>query len=75
MEVEAASLFGAEQLLNTFVSKHITLIHNTTVVVSEEIAREGLAKYINPLVRSREIRRTNYLLVVKGKANDFIEKK
>ena len=74
VEVEAASLFGAEQLLNTFVSKHITLIHNTTVVVSEEIAREGLAKYINPLVRSREIRRTNYLLVVKGKANDFIEK-
>ncbi|HHY06853.1 MAG TPA: Ger(x)C family spore germination protein [Clostridia bacterium] len=73
IEVEAASLFGAQQLLNTFVSKHLTLIHNTAVIVSEEIAREGLSKYINPLVRSRELRRTNFLLVVKGKAGEFIE--
>lgn len=74
VSVESASLFGAQQLINTFISKHITLIHNTAVIVSEEIAQEGLGKYINPLIRSREIRRTNYLLVVKGKASDFIEK-
>lgn len=71
--VEAPSLFGAEELANAFVSKHLTMIHNTAVIVSEEIAREGLSKYINPLVRSRELRRTNYLMVTQGKAADFIK--
>ena len=71
--VEAASLFGALQLANAFISRDLTFIHNKVVVVSEEIAREGLNKYINPLVRSREIRRNNFLLVTKGKARDFLE--
>lgn len=74
IEVEAASLFGAQQLASAFISKHLTLIHNKAVVVSEEIAREGLSKYINPLVRSRELRRTTFLMVAKGKAGEFIEK-
>ena len=71
--VEAPSLFGAEELANAFVSKHLTMVHNTAVIVSEEIAREGLNKYINPLVRSRELRRTNFLMVTQGKAGDFIK--
>ncbi|MBZ4653011.1 MAG: gerBC1 [Peptococcaceae bacterium] len=74
VSIEASSLFGALQLANAFVSRDLTFIHNKVVVVSEEIAREGLDKYINPLVRSREIRRNNFLLVTKGKARDFLEK-
>ncbi len=74
ISVEAASLFGALQLANAFVSRELTFIHNKVVIVSEDIAREGMAKYINPLVRSREIRRTTFLMVSKGKAREFIEK-
>lgn len=74
ISVEAASIFSAQELADAFVSKHLTLIHNNAVIVSEEIAREGLSTYINPLVRSRDFRRTNFLMVAKGKASDFIEK-
>jgi spore germination protein KC len=73
VSVEAPSIFAAQELTDTFVSKRSTLIHNKAIVVSEEIAREGLSKYINPLVRSRDLRRTNYLLVTQGKAHDFIK--
>jgi spore germination protein KC len=72
VSVEAPSIFAAQELIDTFVSKRSTIIHNKAIVVSEDIAREGLSKYINPLVRSRNLRRTNYLLVTQGKAHDFI---
>jgi len=74
IEVEAASIYGAQQLGSAFVSKELSLSHNNAIVVSEELAREGLSKYINPLVRSRDLRRTTYLMVVKGKAGEFVEK-
>jgi spore germination protein KC len=73
VSVEAPSIFAAQELIDTFVSKRSTIIHNKAIVVSEDIAREGLSKYINPLVRSSDLRRTNYLLVTQGKAHDFIQ--
>lgn len=73
VSVEAPSIFAAQELTDTFVSKRSTIIHNKAIVVSEDIAREGLSKYINPLVRSSDLRRTNYLLVTQGKAHDFIK--
>lgn len=73
IEVESASLFGAQQLVSAFVSKDLTLIHNKVLIVSEEIAREGLGRYINPSIRSRDLRRTTFLFVVKGKAGEFID--
>ena len=71
-EVEAASILGAQQLVSTFASKDLTLIHNKVLAVSEEIAQEGLGRYIHPSIRSRDLRRTTFLFVVKGKASEFI---
>lgn len=73
ISMEAASLFGALQMADAFVSRDMTFIHNNMIVVSEDIAKEGLSKCINPLVRNREIRRNSYLMVTKGKAKDFLE--
>lgn len=74
LSVEAASIFGALQLANTFMTRDLTLIHNRMVVVSEEIAREGLNKYINPLIRDREIRRNTFLMVTRETtARKFLE--
>lgn len=72
--VEAASLFGALQLVNACVSRDITLLHNRAVIISEELAREGIGKYINPLIRSREIRRNTIILVARGHAHEFVVK-
>lgn len=73
ISVEAASLFGALQLANAFVSRDLTFIHNELVVVSEDIAREGLDRYINPLLRSREIRRNITIAVSQGSAAEFLK--
>ncbi|HHZ16857.1 MAG TPA: Ger(x)C family spore germination protein [Clostridia bacterium] len=73
ISVEAPSLFAALELADSFISKHLTFIHNKAIIVSEEIAREGLDRYINPLVRSREVRRTNFLMVTQGKASELIQ--
>lgn len=74
ISVEAASLFGALRLGNSFVGRELTLLHNRVVIVSEEIAREGVSTYINPLIRSREIRRNTFILVARGSAANFIKK-
>lgn len=72
--VESASLFGALQLVNAFVSRDVTLIHNRAFIISEELAREGISKYINPMTRSREIRRNTLIFVTRGQAREFVEK-
>lgn len=73
VSVEAASIFGALQLANAFVSKDLTFIHNEIVIISSEIAREGLDMYINPLIRSREIRRNATIAICEGSAAEFLK--
>lgn len=70
--VQAPSIFGALTLLNSYISGELSLHHAKAIVFSEEIARQGLAAYIAPLVRYREIRTSMFVLVIKGKAKDFL---
>lgn len=72
VSVEASSISGALQLANTFTSREMTLIHNRAIIISEEIAKEGLKKYLAPLMRSRDIRRNTFVMVTRGKANKFL---
>lgn len=74
VSIKAASIFGALQLADSFVSRDLTFIHNRAFIVSQEIAEEGINKYFAPLMRNREIRRNTYFLVAMGKAREFIEK-
>lgn len=71
--VEAASIFGALQLANAFVSRDLTLMHNRAVIVSADVARDGLSEYINAFVRSREIRRNTFLFITPGQAADVMK--
>ncbi|MDX9871299.1 MAG: Ger(x)C family spore germination protein [Clostridia bacterium] len=71
--IESASIFGALQLGNTFTTRELTLIHNRIIIISEELAKEGLEKYLNPLIRSREIRRNTFIAIARGSAYDFLK--
>ncbi len=73
ISVEAGSLFGALQLANAFVSRKLTLKHNELVIISDVIAREGLDKYINPLIRSRDVRRDTIIAITQGSAMEFLK--
>lgn len=74
VSIKAASIFGALHLADAFVSRDLTFIHNRVLVVSQDIAKNGINKYFAPLMRNRDIRRNTFLFVTKGKAREFLEK-
>lgn len=71
--VEAASLLEGINLMNAAVNRQISLMHVKMLVFSEEYAREGVAKYVEPLARFRELREFMRVVVCKGQASDFIK--
>lgn len=71
--VEAPSIIEACDLLNTEVSREVTLQHVKAFIFSEDIAEQGIGEYIASIQRYREIRSTVSIIVTRGKAEDFIK--
>ena len=65
---------GAFNLLNIKYSREQSLLHTNAFVISEEVARKGLSKFLNPFNRFRETRGNAFIFICRGKAKDFIEK-
>ena len=74
ISTETYAPIAAIDLINTAVERRISLMHAKTYVFSEELAREGLNKWLTPLLRYRELRTTSLMVICRGKAKDFIEK-
>ncbi|UWG96217.1 Ger(x)C family spore germination protein [Dehalobacter sp. DCM] len=70
--VESPTLLEGINLLNASANRQVSLMHAKMLVFSEEYAREGIQKYIDPLVRFREAREFMRVVVCQGKAEDFI---
>ncbi|MGE5585416.1 MAG: Ger(x)C family spore germination protein [Bacillota bacterium] len=68
------SILSVLNLVNTHVDRRPSLVHGKMVVISEKLARRGIAPYISELVRFRDARRTMFLTVSRGSAKEFIEK-
>ena len=56
MTVETPTIYSGLNMVNTYVSKQINLSHVKAIIFSEELAREGIEKYINAITRGREFR-------------------
>jgi len=54
---------------NSYVSKQLNMSQIKVLVFSEELAREGIEKYINALMRGREFRPHSYVIVARGTGN------
>lgn len=65
---------GAIKLLNAERARELSLLHTSAFIFSEEVARQGLAPYLNPLERYRETRGTAFVFICRGKASEFMEK-
>lgn len=72
--VESYSPLASIDLLNTTVDRRVSFLHTKAFIFSEELAREGLGKWLYPLNRYRELRGTAQIFICRGKAKDFIEK-
>ncbi len=72
--LDAPLPLAAFHLLNVIRSRDISLLHNKVFIFSEEVAREGLSRYMQPLNRFRETRGSSFVFVCRGTARDFMEK-
>lgn len=68
----AHTITEAFRLANSSIERTITLSHLSNLMFGEDLAREGLAKHIEPLIRFREFRRTVYVKVSRGPARDIL---
>ncbi len=74
LSVETYAPIAMTNLINTVIDRRLSLQHTKAFMFSEELAREGLSKWILPLIRYHEVRDTAGVFVCRGKARDFIEK-
>ncbi|HBE79408.1 MAG TPA: hypothetical protein DDW65_16785 [Firmicutes bacterium] len=75
LSVAAPTIFEGFNLINTTVNREVTLLQNSALLIGEDIARQGMRKWIDSLVRYREMRRTLLIFVCQGKAADIMKVK
>jgi spore germination protein KC len=70
--VETPTIYSGLNMVNTYISKQLNLSHAKVVVFSEELAREGIGKYIHAMIRGREFRGNMFVAVSRGNAEDYL---
>ena len=71
--IEATTLHSAISLANTYISKELNLSHNKILVFSEELAYEGLDKYISTISNDKNYRTNMYIAISKCSAEEYIK--
>jgi spore germination protein KC len=71
--IEATSLVGSLNMFNQFIAKRLNLSHAVVMVISEELAKEGVKKYLRGIARYREFRPTIYIAIARHSARDYIK--
>lgn len=73
ISVDAPTFFAGVNMTETSLSRTLNYTHAKYIIISEALAREGVERFINGMVRSRQIRRIMNVIIVKGKAKAFVE--
>jgi spore germination protein KC len=71
--VETPTIYSGLNMVNTYISKQLNLSHAKVVVFSEELAREGIGKYIHAMIRGREFREHMFVAVSRESAEDYLQ--
>lgn len=70
--VEAPDIYSGINFANNLVSKKFRLSHTKIIVISKELAVEGISRFIYTIERSGDLRPNMYIAVSQGKASDFL---
>ena len=73
ISIKAPTIYSAVNIANQIVSKKFTLAHTKLIVVSDEIAKNGISNLFDTLGRNSDIRPNIYMAVSNGKAKDYLE--
>lgn len=71
--ITAANLAEARNLLQSTMSRIPNFTHTKAIIISEELARQGLGDILSPFMRFREFRDTMYIIIVPETAQQFME--
>ena len=71
--VEASSLSTAINLMNTYIGKRINLSHCKVIVISEDIAVNGITNQIYTLMNDTQVRPSTNIVVSKCTAKSYVE--
>lgn len=70
--VEAPTIYAGINMINTYHSRQICLLHVIAVVFSKELVKEGISKYIHTFIRGREFRPNMYIAVSTTSAEEYL---
>lgn len=73
ISMDAPSIYEAFNKINTMVNREISLLQNQILLIGEEMAKSGVEKWIDNLIRYREMRRTMLIFICKGKAAEIMQ--
>ncbi len=72
--IETPTLYAGLNMINTYISKQVNFSHAQIVVFSEELAREGIHKYIHAMQRGKEFRGSMHVTVARNcTAKEYLE--
>ncbi|MGE5328402.1 MAG: Ger(x)C family spore germination protein [Deltaproteobacteria bacterium] len=71
--IEAPAINPSFDMLNAFISRDLILSHTKAVVISEELAKEGILPYVREMIRNREFRRKLNFLVSRTSAEEYLK--
>ena len=72
--VEAHTIDEGITILNNYLNKKINLSHCSTLIISEELAKEGIDTYISTLSNNSELRHSCEVLISSTSSYDIMSK-
>lgn len=73
ISVDCSDIDSGISLINSYISKQLDLSHCKTVVISEEVAQNGISEYVNNFINNVEVRPNCNIIISKCSASDFLE--
>lgn len=69
------SIGEGRNVINSEMALQSSVAHVKIIVIGEELARRGLEQVLGPFMRYREYRGSMFVVVTRGTAKKFLEKK
>ena len=71
--IDENSIDIAVSTLQDYISSNIEFSNSNAIIISEDLAKDGIQRYISTISSNLEFNNNMYILICEGKAQDFIE--
>ena len=71
--IDENSIDIAVSTLQDYISSNIEFSNSNAIIISEDLAKDGVQRYISTISSNLEFNNNMYILICEGKAQDFIE--